>query len=191
MKKKYQLEYQKNPIQTLKSNHSNLLLTTPFSTRRTISVDVDHDYEQKLIILPQTIFEIKINLERELIHKLAETHYREINYSQEISLFQLNRDDDILHDHLVHQSKNAAGGGAGGGGGDDQDGTHVKCHENAKLNQQQNHGETSLLNSFFWSTNHPKHPGCPREFYDPLSQEWWIWWSCCGCGRPVPRELVL
>lgn len=173
MKKNYQLEFQKNPIQTLKSTNSNLLLT-PFSTRRTISVDID-DHEQKLIILPQTIFESKLNFEKECVHKLAETHYREINYSQEIYLFQLNR-DDILQKHLVQAD-------AGDGGAND--GTHVKCHENAKLNQQQ------LPTHSFWSTNYPKHPGCPREFYDPLSQEWWIWWSCCGCGRPVPQELLI
>jgi hypothetical protein len=189
MKKKSQLEYQKNPIQTLKSQHANVLSSSssfPFSTRRTISVDVD-DCEQKLIILPQTIFEQKLNVEREFIHNLAETHYREINYHQEIPLFQLSK-DDVLQDHLV---KTDTGAGTNLSAGEGDDGTHVKCHENAKLNQQQLHGpggENLFTN--FWSNNSPKHPGCPREFYDPLSQEWWIWWSCCGCGRSVPRELM-
>ena len=29
-----------------------------------------------------------------------------------------------------------------------------------------------------------------RSLFDPLAQEWWIWWPCCGLGRSVEREDI-
>jgi hypothetical protein len=37
------------------------------------------------------------------------------------------------------------------------------------------------------------HVGHPRAFFDPLSREWTIWWSCCGKGNilhDLPREIL-
>lgn len=34
------------------------------------------------------------------------------------------------------------------------------------------------------------HLGQPRLYYDPLRQEWYVWWTCCGMERCVPREIL-
>jgi hypothetical protein len=157
------------------------------------------DYEQRLVVVPETCFELKLNQEREYLHtKLSESHYREINYSQEKKMFVLERDDELKERLAFSQQRMRnlrMGMGPGNGTGDASEEereqqTHVRCHEIAQNNQPPPGGGAGGLASVLWSVNYPKHPGQPREFYDPLSQEWWIWWSCCGCGRPVPRDLM-
>jgi hypothetical protein len=197
MKKKLQLSYEKNPLQTMKAQNAAVLNSHTFNSRRTISVDVD-DCEQRLVVVPETYFELKLNQEREVLHtQLAESHYREINYSAERKLFILERDDE-LRERLVFSQQRMRNLRMARGVGTEaeeeeerEQQTHVRCHEIARNNQPPPGGGGGTgLASVLWSVNYPKHPGQPREFYDPLSQEWWIWWSCCGCGRPVPRDLM-
>ena len=34
------------------------------------------------------------------------------------------------------------------------------------------------------------HCGQPRLFYDPLSQEWTVWWSCCALGEVIDQKVI-
>jgi hypothetical protein len=61
----------------------------------------------------------------------------------------------------------------------------LKCHEDALRGGESGREDWVGL---LWSP--AMHPGQAREFYDPIAQEWWVWWSCCGCGRIVNREAV-
>lgn len=212
IKQKRKLEFQQNPIDTLKSTNPTVL--TPFQSgnpkRRTISMDID-ETEKQLIVLNETFFEKRMNYERDWIRQLAESHYREINPYQEEKVFQLVCDDELQtyivqlnkqrdlrlgNNHNNTNSMNSLNLSS-------SPSSHIPCHENAKLmndpNQNANNNNNNNNNSNqsfvdgikgLFTINHPKHPGQPREFYDPLSQQWWIWWSCCGCGRAVPRELM-
>lgn len=33
-----------------------------------------------------------------------------------------------------------------------------------------------------------KHPGQCRTFFDPLKQEWVVWWTCCGWGQTLIED---
>lgn len=35
-----------------------------------------------------------------------------------------------------------------------------------------------------------QHCGQPKLFYDPLAQEWTVWWSCCAVGEAIPYHII-
>jgi hypothetical protein len=63
---------------------------------------------------------------------------------------------------------------------------HIDCH-----NLEDEHRTHSVLHGGIVLThNHRLHVGQPRVFYDPLVQEWCVWWSCCGWAVSVARDAV-
>ena len=49
------------------------------------------------------------------------------------------------------------------------------------------------LGGFFECVNPQDHMGQPKAFFDPFTEEWTAWWSCCGYGHvlieaPMPPE---
>lgn len=66
------------------------------------------------------------------------------------------------------------GGGSGGGGPSIQtpggDGVTAVLAETSD-------DEHEVINVFF------EHCGTQKVFFDPLSSEWVIWWTCCGCSQ--------
>lgn len=62
----------------------------------------------------------------------------------------------------------------------------IDCHD-----LEDEHRTHSVLHGGVILThNHRLHVGQVRVFYDPLLQEWCVWWSCCGWARLVARDVV-
>lgn len=61
---------------------------------------------------------------------------------------------------------------------------HIACHD-FDINRSQ-----PVLHSGLVFSHAHLHVGQARAFYDPLLQEWCVWWSCCGWAVLVPRGQV-
>jgi hypothetical protein len=42
----------------------------------------------------------------------------------------------------------------------------------------------------YWRERSVPHLGQPRPFYDPLAQEWRVWWSCCGVKYAMDQKVI-
>jgi hypothetical protein len=42
----------------------------------------------------------------------------------------------------------------------------------------------------YWRDRSVSHLGQPRPFYDPLAQEWRVWWSCCGVKYTMDQKVI-
>lgn len=42
----------------------------------------------------------------------------------------------------------------------------------------------------YWRERSVAHLGRPRAFYDPLAQEWRVWWSCCGVKYTMDQQII-
>lgn len=57
------------------------------------------------------------------------------------------------------------------------------CHD--LDDEHRNH--SVLHGGLVMTHSHRLHEGQARTYFDPLLQEWCLWWTCCGKGRHVSR----
>lgn len=81
-----------------------------------------------------------------------------------------------------------------GGDGDSVDGTYNTAPLASYFGPQ--HRMVGNLSGYFNCVNPQDHIGQPKAFFDPFTEEWTAWWSCCGQGQvlveaaPAPAAAV-